>query len=99
MRAAALLLLGITAGQVTWSANTTNETLLVLSKGDHTLAIVDPFNLKVVAKAPVGEDPHEVIASSDGKFAYVSNYGGGAYNSLALIDLVGQKALPSIDLG
>ena len=68
-------------------------------KGDHTLAIVDPTSLKVVAKAPVGEDPHEVIASTDGHFAYVSNYGGGAYDTLALIDLVGQKALTSIDLG
>src|SRR6476469_4637176 len=75
------------------------EALLVLSKGEHTLAIVDPSNLKVVAKAPVGEDPHEVIASADGKFAYVSNYGGGRYNTLAVIDLVGHKALPSIDLG
>ncbi len=81
------------------SENTPQEALLVLSKGDHTLAIVNPSTLKVVAKAPVGEDPHEVIASHDGKFAYVSNYGGGAYNTLALIDLVGQKALPSIDLG
>ncbi len=71
----------------------------MLSKGDHTLAIVDPATLGVVAKAPVGEDPHEVIASSDGKYAYVSNYGGGAYNTLAVIDLVDQKALPSIDLG
>jgi len=75
------------------------ESLLVLSKGDHTLAIVDPSNLKVIAKAPIGEDPHEVIASSDGKFAYVSNYGGGRYNTLALVDLVAQKPLPSIDLG
>lgn len=71
----------------------------MLSKGDHTLAIVDPSNLKVVAKAPVGEDPHEVIASTDGKVAYASNYGGGRYNTLAVIDLIKQKALPSIDLG
>src|SRR5579862_5406193 len=75
------------------------ETLLALSKRDHTVAIVDPVTLKVIAKAPVGNDPHEVIASADGKTAYVSNYGGGAYNTLAVIDLVGQKALPSIDLG
>ncbi len=75
------------------------ENLLVLSKGDHTLAIVAPSNLKVIAKAPIGEDPHEVIASFDGKFAYVSNYGGGRYNALAVVDLVAQKALPSIDLG
>lgn len=81
------------------SAQTPKETLLALSKHDHTVAIVDPTTLKVIAKAPVGNDPHEVIASTDGKTAYVSNYGGGAYNTLAVIDLVNQKALASIDLG
>jgi YVTN family beta-propeller protein len=72
--------------------------LLVLSKRDHTLAIVDPSSLKVLAKAPVGDDPHEVIASADGRTAYVSNYGGGSLHTLAVVDLVGQKALPPIDL-
>src|SRR5215471_4143835 len=81
------------------TAQTPKATLLALSKRDHSLAIVDPSTLKVIAKVPVGNDPHEVIASSDGKTAYVSNYGGGAYNTLARIDLDGQKALPSIDLG
>src|SRR5581483_6914349 len=81
------------------SAQTSKQTLLALSKHDHTVAIVDPTTLKVIAKAPVGNDPHEVIASTDGKTAYVSDYGGGAYNTLAVIDLVAQKALPSIDLG
>jgi YVTN family beta-propeller protein len=47
----------------------------------------------------VGNDPHEVIASADGTTAYVSNYGFGAYNTLAVIDLVGHRALPSINLG
>jgi YVTN family beta-propeller protein len=73
--------------------------LLALSKRDHTLAIVDPSTLKVVAKVPVGNDPHEVIASTDGETAYVSNYGGGAFNTIAVIDLVAQKALPPVDLG
>jgi YVTN family beta-propeller protein len=78
---------------------TPREILLALSKRDHTLAIVDPVSLKVIAKVPVGNDPHEVIASKDGRTAYVSNYGGGTYNTLAVIDLVGQKPLPQIDLG
>jgi YVTN family beta-propeller protein len=73
--------------------------LLVLSKRDHTLSIVDPGSLKVLGRAPVGDDPHEVIASSDGRTAYVSNYGSGAFHTLAVIDLKEQKALPSIDLG
>lgn len=75
------------------------QALLVLSKGDNALAIVDPSNLNVLARVPCGPDPHEVIASSDGKLAYVSNYGGGAYNTLSVVDLIAQKALPAIDLG
>src|ERR1700733_14504917 len=74
-----------------------HRTLLALSKADHTLAIVDPVTLKVVARVPVGDDPHEVIASSDGKTAYVSIYGGGSLYELNVIDLVAQKALPNID--
>jgi DNA-binding beta-propeller fold protein YncE len=79
--------------------NMPSASLLVLSKRDHNLAIVDPISLQIVAKVPVGNDPHEVIASTDGTTAYVSNYGFGAYNTLAVIDLVAHKALPSIDLG
>jgi YVTN family beta-propeller protein len=93
------LLLGLTAASLGWSESTPREALLVLSKGDHTLAIVDPSTLKVVAKAPVGQDPHEVVASADGKVAYVSIYGGGAYNTIDRIDLIGQQRMPSIDLG
>jgi DNA-binding beta-propeller fold protein YncE len=78
---------------------TPSATLLAISKQDHTLAIVDPSSLKVIAKVPIGNDPHEVIASTDGKTAYVSNYGGGAYNTLAVVDLVAQKPLTAIDLG
>ena len=72
-------------------------TLLALSKSDHTLAIVDPVTLKVIARVPVGPDPPEVIASSDGRTAYVSNYAGGTLYELDIIDLVAQKALPHID--
>ena len=78
---------------------TPKTALLVLSKHDHTLAIVDPVSLHAVAREPVGNDPHEVIASSDGRTAYVSNYGFGAYHTLAVIGLVAQEALPSVELG
>jgi len=73
--------------------------LLALSKQDHTLAIIDPASLKTVATVPVGDDPHEVIAGADGKTAYVSNYGFGAFNTLTPVDLVGRKRLDAIDLG
>jgi len=82
-----------------FAQSTPNPALLVLSKTDRTLAIVDPASLNAVARIPVGNDPHEVVASSDGKTAYVSNYGFGAYHTLAVVDLVAQKPLPAIDLG
>lgn len=76
-----------------------NPALLVLAKKDQMLLIVDPGSLKVLARLPAGPDPHEVIASPDGATAYISNYGGGAYNTLTVIDLAAKKVLPVIDLG
>jgi len=82
-----------------FAQNTPRESLLILSKQDHTVAIVDPTTLKVISKIPVGNDPHEVIASSDGNTAYISNYGGGAYNTLTVVDVALQTPLNTIDLG
>ena len=76
---------------------TPQRSLLALSKTDHTLSIIDPVKLKVIASVPVGSDPHEVIASADGKTAYVSIYGGGSLHELSVIDLVAQKPLPALD--
>jgi YVTN family beta-propeller protein len=84
---------------VVHAEDTPAAALVVLAKRDNTLAIVDPARLKVIAKIPVGNDPHEAIASADGKTAYVSNYGSGAYHTLAVVDLVAQKALPAVELG
>jgi YVTN family beta-propeller protein len=75
--------------------------LLVLSKSDRTVSIVDPATLKVLARMPSGPDPHEIVADADGKLAYISNYGGvgGAYNTISVVDLLDHKALTPIDLG
>jgi YVTN family beta-propeller protein len=97
--ASLFLLLVILASGVLHAQDTPADSLLVLSKADQTLAIVDLSSLKAIARIPVGTDPHEVIASTDGKTAYLSNYGGGAHNTLAVVDLVSRKALPPVDLG
>jgi len=94
-----LLLGGMLASGFVRAESTPSKALLVLAKTDNTLAIVDPASFKVVARMPSGPDPHEVVASADGRFAYISNYGGGRYNTITVIDLVEQKALPGVDLG
>lgn len=94
-----LLFAGLLAATTAQPQTTPSATLLALSKADHTLAIVDPVSLKVLARVPIGDDPHEVIASSDGTRAYVSNYGGGAGGTIAVVDLANQKALAPIELG
>lgn len=72
--------------------------LLVLSKQDHTLSMVDPATLQVLGKAPSGDDPHEVEASSDGRTAYISNYGFGQFHTITVIDLATMKQQKVIDL-
>ena len=91
-------LLPIAAGA---HAQVASPSLLVLEKGARSLAIVDPGRREVVARVDAGDDPHEVVASEDGRFAYVSNYGAFSTpgHTLSVVDLVAQKALPGVDLG
>src|SRR5260370_33857648 len=56
------------------AAQTPSPALLVLEKSDNSLAIVDPASLQIVARVAAGPDPHEIVASADGKRAYISNY-------------------------
>jgi YVTN family beta-propeller protein len=94
-----LLLLLVTAKSTV--AQTPSPALLILEKSDDTVAIVDPTSLKIVARVPVGEDPHEIVTSPDGKVAYISNYGGNDsnLNTISVVDLIAQKPLPPINLG
>ncbi len=79
---------------------TPRNALLATSKGNHTLAIVDPASDRIIARMPIGPDPHEVIASDDGRTAYVSNMGGSSsLHRIDVLDLVGQRALEPVDTG
>src|SRR5580704_13405589 len=99
MQAQTLLSLVCCSAAALQAASTPASALLVLEKEQNTLVIVDPASLTIVARVPVGNDPHEVAVSDDGKTAYVSNYGGGAggYATIAVVDLAAQKALAPID--
>jgi DNA-binding beta-propeller fold protein YncE len=97
-----LLSLGLlaTTARLAAPADTPSTALVVVNK-EGSLAIVDPVARTVVATVRTGTGPHEVVASSDGKLAFVTNYGGGGASgsTISVIDVVAQKALPAIDLG
>jgi YVTN family beta-propeller protein len=92
----ALLLMSCAA-----AAATDTPVLLILEQYDQLLDVVDPNSLKILARISAGEGPHEVIASPDGKVAYISNYNSfsNPQHILTVVDLVAQKPLPPIDLG
>jgi YVTN family beta-propeller protein len=73
--------------------------LLVLNKEDATFVMVDPDSGVVLATVPVGQGPHELVASSDGKYAFASNYGSGAApgHTISMIDVAAHKELRRID--
>ena len=74
--------------------------LLVVSKGDTALVIVDPDTGKIMGKVATGEGPHEVEASADGKLAFVSNYGAKAPgSSVSVIDIAAQKEVRRVEIG
>lgn len=76
-----------------------NQYLLVLNQDDSTLTILSPTDLKVLGKVAVGDSPHEVIASQDGKTAYITNYGAKTPgSSLSVVDLASMKETRRVDL-
>lgn len=77
------------------SAQTPSPALLVLNKADNAMAILNPANGKVIGTVPVGNNPHELTVSDDGKLAFSSNMQG---NSISVIDLTTQKEVHRVDL-
>ncbi len=81
--------------------------LLVANKGDHTLGIVDPVGGRQVATVEQsGITGHEVIASPDGRTAYVPIYGnsgvgqpGSDGTTIDVIDLATRRRVATIELG
>ena len=78
--------------------------LLVAEKGGQSLAIVDPASGTVLASVPEGGiTGHEVIASSDGKLAFVPIYGNSGVGkpgtdgkNIAVIDIATKKVVGNI---
>lgn len=82
-------------------------TLLVANKGDHALGIIDPVLGKMVATiAEDGVTGHEVIASADGRRAFVPIFGNSGVGKpgtdgqlIRVMDLATRTIVGTIDLG
>lgn len=85
-------------------ANAQQPRLLVVEKGAQSLAIIDPATGSALASVPEGGiTGHEVIASADGKLAFVPIYGNSGVGrpgtdgaDIAVIDIAARKVVGNI---
>lgn len=94
----------MTPGSQAAKSGSSEGTLLVANKGDHTMGIVDPQAGSEVATVPEGGiTGHEVIASPDGKTAYVPIYGNSGVgkpgtngSNMVAIDIASRKVIGNL---
>jgi YVTN family beta-propeller protein len=95
------------ANGISASESSSQGALLVANKGDNTLGIVDPQTGKQVATvAEGGTTGHEVVASPDGKTAYVPIYGNSGVgqpgtdgSNMIVVDIASRKVTGNVDFG
>ena len=98
-----LSLLSVSSG----SQSADSGLLLVANKSDRTLGIVDPaVGVQVATVAEDGTTGHEVVASSDGRLAYVPIYGNSGVGkpgtdgrNMVVIDIAARKIIGNLDFG
>ena len=99
----------LAAGPARTSSMSSNShgLLLVDNKGNHTISIVDPSTATQVATVKeTGVTGHEIIASPDGRTAYVPIYGNSGVGrpgtdgrTIDVIDIASRRVTSTIDLG
>lgn len=81
--------------------------ILTANKGDHAMGIIDPVSMEQIAEVPEdGVTGHEVVASPDGKFAYVPIYGNSGVGkpgtdgrNMVVVDIKSRKVVGNVDFG
>ncbi len=71
------------------------DVLVVASSGASHVTLIDPGSGTKLAEVPVGKGPHEVIASADGRFAWVADSGA---TTVTLVDLDKRSAVKTLQL-
>ena len=72
--------------------------LLVANKHSDTLCFIDTKTYKILDTISTGPNPHEIVITPDGKYAYLSNYAPPG-NTISLIDLPARKHIKQIPTG
>jgi YVTN family beta-propeller protein len=87
------------AGAILFASVASAQTLLVLNK-EGSVAIIDAKTQIIMGKVPTGPDPHEVVATSDGKYAVSSNYGTAQApgHTLSVIDIATKREIHRVDV-
>jgi len=109
-RISLLLLVGVAVMSISsegQAGNHASAVLLVANKGDRTLGIVDPnAGRQVGTVAEEGTTGHEVVASPDGRRAYVPIYGNSGVGlpgtdgrNLVVVDIAARKVIGNVDFG
>jgi DNA-binding beta-propeller fold protein YncE len=107
-----LLVVGVAALAAVYKTSSVNAAsagavLLIANKGDETLGIIDPAaGQQVATVAEGGTTGHEVIASPDGRLAYVPIYGNSGVGkpgtdgrNMVVIDIASRKVVGNVDFG
>ena len=81
------------------------QTLLVLEKGANALGYYTMEGQRI-AGVPVGQHPHEMVLSPDGRLAYITDNGtmriehaGKGGNTVSVVDIAARKRVDTIKLG
>lgn len=94
------LFLASAAGTATAQDQAPGGTLIVLNKSDGTAFLLDLPSGRIAASVPVGEAPHEVAVSPDGRWAAISDYGTARSpgHTVTILDVARGAVVRTVDL-
>ena len=94
-----LLIIALLASPIGAQVSGLSGTLVVTNKQPSTATIIDVATGQALATLPTGNNPHEVVLSSNGRTAVVTDYGSGSAPTLTVIDVPGKRVARTISLG
>jgi DNA-binding beta-propeller fold protein YncE len=98
-RTLTVMVLGVVATTASAQVPGLTGTIVVTNKSPSTATIIDVASGRTLATLPTGAGPHEIVLSSDGRTAVVTDYSGQPGRTLTVIDVPAMRVVRTIDLG